>query len=78
MTVIQRGSRWAFDFRLYGRRYYAGKFRSEAEARNAETVARARVLDMRLAREYGLQAPRGRIPTLRGFLESDYLPSIMY
>lgn len=76
MAVVARGSRWAFDFRLHGRRYYAGKFRSEAEARDAETVTRARVLDMRLAREYGLQAPRGRIPTLRGFIENDYLPSI--
>jgi len=76
MTVLARGSRWAFDFRLHGRRYYAGKFRSAAEARDAETVTRARLLDMRLAREFGLQAPRGRIPTLRGFLENDYLPSI--
>lgn len=39
-------------------------------------MTRARLVDQRLAREYGIRSPKGRTPTLRKFLDKDYLPSI--
>jgi integrase len=76
MTIRARGQGWCFDFRYQGGRYTRSGFPSETIARDAEAVTRARLVDQRLAREYGIRPPRGRIPTLRGFLEKDYLPSV--
>lgn len=76
MGVFQRGERWVYEFQLHGRRVKRGGFPTEEIARQAETVARARIIDVRLEREYGIRPPRGRIPTLRAYIEETYLPDI--
>ena len=76
MSVFQRGDRWVYEFQLHGLRRKRGGFPTEEIARQAETVARARIIDVRLEREYGIRPPRGRIPTLRAYIEETYLPDI--
>lgn len=80
MTVFQRPAKkresWCYEFILHGHRARASGFATEEIARNAETVARARILDARLEREYGLRPPRGRIPTLRAYILETYLPDL--
>jgi integrase len=76
MTVFLRGTRWVYEFQLHGHRVKRGGFPTEEIARQAETVARARIIDVRLEREYGIRPPRGRIPTLRTYIEDTYLPDI--
>lgn len=76
MTVFARGKSFVFEFQLQGHRVKRGGFPTEAIAKQAETVARARILDVRLEREYGIRPPRGRIPTLRSYITETYLPDI--
>lgn len=80
MTVYHRGKpdagTWSFEFRYRGERHGAGGFSSREQADQAQTVARARVLDQRLAREYGIRPPRGRIPSLKAYIDETYLPDI--
>jgi hypothetical protein len=63
MTVFQRGERWVHAFQLHGRRVKRGGFATEEIARQAETVARARIIDVRLEREYGIRPPRFAAPS---------------
>ena len=72
MTVFRRGARWSYDFRHRGQRHWASGFPTAGVAREAEAVARGRLLDQRLAREYGLRPPRARVPTLQAWI-ADYL-----
>lgn len=76
MTVFARGKTWVFEFRHRGVRVKRGGFPTAELAAQAETVARARLIDARLAREYGIQPPRGRIPTLRSYITETYLPDV--
>jgi integrase len=76
MSTFQRGATWVYAFQLHGRRVKRGGFPTEEIAREAETVARARIIDIRLEREYGIRPPRGRIPTLRAYITETYLPDI--
>lgn len=76
MTVFARGKTWVYEFQLQGQRHKRGGFRTEEEAKKAETVARARILDYRLEQEYGIRPPRGRIPALKAYIEEAYLPDI--
>jgi integrase/recombinase XerC len=79
MTVFRRPGKkesWVFEFQLHGHRVKRGGFPSEDIATQAETVARARIIDVRLEREYGIRPPRGRIPLLRAYITETYLPDI--
>lgn len=79
MTVFRRPGKktsWVYEFQLHGHRVKRGGFPSEDIARQAETVARARIIDVRLEREYGIRPPRGRIPLLRAYITDTYLPDI--
>src|SRR3990170_1575647 len=54
VTIFRRASgRYAFDFTRQGRRYTASGFRSKQEATDAEAIRKGRVMDARLAKEYG-------------------------
>lgn len=72
----KKAASWVYEFQLQGHRVKAGGFPTEEIALKAETVARARIIDVRLELEYGIRPPRGRIPTLRGFIDETYLPDI--
>ncbi len=76
MGVFQRGATWVFEFQLHGHRVKRGGFPTEEIAKQAETIARARIIDVRLEREYGIRPPRGRIPMLRAYITDTYLPDI--
>jgi integrase len=71
----KRGSRtsWCYDFTHQGTRHSHGGFETRAIAQQAEAVARARLVDARLARDYGIRPRAAHVPTVRRFLEGEYL-----
>lgn len=80
MTIFRRGAtrsgHWAFDFWHQGVRYTRSGFPSRATAKQAQEIQRARLVDQRLARDYGIGLPRGRIPLVRTFFDAEYLPEM--
>ena len=77
MTIFRRPSgRYTFDFTRQGRRYTASGFRSKQEAGDAQAIRKGRVMDARLAKEYGLRPSRAHLPTIRAFIETDWLPGL--
>jgi len=77
MTIFRRASgRYAFDFTRQGRRYTASGFRSKQEASDAEAIRKGRTMDARLAKDYGLRPSRAHLPTIRDFIETDWLPGL--
>lgn len=76
MTVFFRGPTWAYDFQRDGVRYTRAGFPTADAARDGETVHKATLVDRRLARDYGIRPPRGRVPTVRAFLTATFLPGI--
>lgn len=73
-TYLRPGKRrsWYFDFVFQGRRHVRGGFPSKTHAEQAQAVVRARLVDARLARDYGIRPPLSRVPIVRAFLEGEY------
>lgn len=78
MTIFRRASgHYAFDFWHQSVRYTRSGFPSRAVAKQAQEIQRARLTDQRLAKEYGIGLPRGRVPLVRQFFEKEYLPEML-
>lgn len=79
MSVFKRPGKkrdgYAYEFQRGGIRYTRSGFETATSARDAEIVHKATLTDQRLAREYGIRPPRGRVPTVRKFLTEIFLPS---
>src|SRR3990172_1654416 len=76
MTVFRRRGRYAFDFWHQAVRYTRSGFPYRAVAKQAQEIQRARLVDQRLAKEYGIGLPRARVPLVRHFFEKEYLPEM--
>lgn len=75
MGTFKRGGVYAYDFTRQGIRYTRSGFGSRRVAAQAEAVHKAHLLDTRLQREYGLRPTRALVPTVRHFIETEWLPS---
>lgn len=68
-----RRTRWVYDFTYQGARHSHGGFETRAVAEQAEAVTRARLVDARLARDYGIRPRASHIPTVQQFVGGEYL-----
>jgi len=73
--LIQRGEKWGYDFEHAGRRYTA-TIGTKQDAINALHVERARLLDERLAKDYGIRHGRTKAVTVQQFHDAEYRPWI--
>lgn len=72
MSVYRRGRTYYYDFRLDGVRHVKRVGPDKQKAKDAEDVARARLLEGRYEAEWGLR-PKRAIPTVRAFIEKEFL-----